>query len=172
VESDPTWPAQGVRLAARVARAAGPAALRVDHHGSTAVPGLAARDVVDLQLVVPGPAAADGLRAGLAAAGFVRREGDGRDGRERVYASADPARRVTLQVRTVADDGWRDALLFRDWLRAHAGERDAYASVKRAARGFALPEYRARTGPWITVSLERARAWARVTGRAPDVIEE
>lgn len=67
---DPTWKATGLRLAARVRRAAGERAVSVEHVGSTAVPGLAAKDVVDLQLVVPDLATADGLAESLARAGF------------------------------------------------------------------------------------------------------
>lgn len=67
---DPAWAATGRRLAARVRRAAGERAVSVDHVGSTAVPGLAAKDVVDLQLVVPDLDAVDGLAEALAQAGF------------------------------------------------------------------------------------------------------
>ena len=72
VGPDPSWGATGARLAARVARAAGDAVVRVDHTGPTAVPGLPAEDVVDLQLVVAHLAVADAVTDRLAAAGFPR----------------------------------------------------------------------------------------------------
>ena len=72
---DPTWRSTGARLAARVARAAGDAAIRVDHIGSTSVPGLVAKDVVDLQLVVADLAVADAVADRLGLAGFPRRGG-------------------------------------------------------------------------------------------------
>ena len=98
-EPDPTWEATGERLAARVARAAGDAAVRVDHVGSTSVPGLPAKDVVDLQLVVADLAAADAVADRLGAAGFPRREGGWADTpkpgaagawEKRLHGSADP----------------------------------------------------------------------------------
>ena len=63
-------------MIARVRRVAGPRALRVDHIGSTSVPGLLAKDVLDVQVVVPDLAAAEQAADDLAEAGLVRREGD------------------------------------------------------------------------------------------------
>lgn len=77
MEADPTWPQQYARLAARIRHALAPADLRIDHIGSTAVPGLAARDVIDIQLTVPTLADADGpLAERLAEAGFPRLPGE------------------------------------------------------------------------------------------------
>lgn len=79
VAPDPTWADTGCRLAARVRRAAGDRARSVEHVGSTAVPGLAAKDVVDLQLVVDDLAVADALAPALAEAGFPARPGEWTD---------------------------------------------------------------------------------------------
>jgi dephospho-CoA kinase len=49
---------------------------------------------------------------------------------------------------------------FRDWLRAHPGERDAYAAVKADAAGVPVEDYLAAKGPWVVAALGRARAWA------------
>ncbi len=78
VPPDPSWPAQAARLAARIQAAAGGseddtsrrAIVAVDHIGSTAVPGLEAKDVLDLQIRVRSLMAADSLAPALAAAGF------------------------------------------------------------------------------------------------------
>ncbi|WP_016700802.1 dephospho-CoA kinase, partial [Actinoalloteichus spitiensis] len=75
VDHDPDWVPQAARLVERVRRAAGNAALRVDHVGSTSVPHLPAKDVLDLQLTVADLETADALAAPLAAAGFPRYEG-------------------------------------------------------------------------------------------------
>lgn len=173
-DPDPGWADAGRRLAARVARAAGEGAVRVDHVGSTAVPGLPARDVVDLQLVVRGLAVADEVCAGLEAAGFIRAEGrwwdrtaDGGLEDERFLTAADPGRAANLHVRSEGGRFWREVLLLRDWLRAHDAERDAYAMLKAAAAGLAVQEYAARKRPWIDPSLHRATAWARATGWVP-----
>ncbi len=180
VDHDPGWAAAGARLAARVAHAAGPAALRVDHVGSTAVPGLPAKDVVDLQLLVAGPAAADGVREALADAGFPRLEGEWGDDdvlgptapallTKRLHGASDPGRAVNLHVRQASGPVWRWQLMFRDWLRAHAGEREAYAAAKRAAAGggAGIDGYVLAEGPWVADALHRARDWAGATGWAP-----
>lgn len=178
-EADPGWAAQADRLAARVVRALGEPSVRVDHVGSTSVPGLAARDVVDLQVVVPG-VIGDDVHERLASAGFVGYDDvgpvhdPGPDGAEVLYeyVSADPGRRATLAVRSARGTIWQDALLFRDWLRAHDAERDAYATVKRQMSGTGLISYRARMAPWIGAGLGRAREWGRRVGWAPVDREE
>lgn len=134
VAADPEWPAQAARLAARVAWAAGERGRGVAHVGPTAVPGLPASDVLDLQLGVASADDADALRAPLADAGFIRAEPG--------YASADPGRPARLHLRVVGSPGWRDALRLRDWLRADAGGRAEYAAAERrsvAAGGAELP---------------------------------
>ena len=78
-EPDPSWPAQFARLAARVRHAVRPAQVRVDHIGSTAVPGLPAKDIIDMQLTVDALEDADALTERLADAGFPRYPGQWRD---------------------------------------------------------------------------------------------
>jgi dephospho-CoA kinase len=174
VDPDPSWPVQAARLTARIGRAVGSVAVRIDHHGSTAVPGLAAEDLLDLQLVVADLEVADEIRPALDAAGFVRREGrwwdrlpDGTSGDKRMHGAADPARAVNLHVRALGGPAWQDVLMFRDWLRSQHAERDAYAELKRAAQGVGIQEYLDRKDPWIAAGLGRASAWARASGWYP-----
>ena len=119
VDPRPEWAADGRRLAARVARAAGGA--RVDHIGSTAIPGMPAKDVIDLQLTVPTLAAADDLAPALAAAGFPRVPGfqgdmphpaddDPARWAKRLHANADPGQSVNLHLRVRDAPNWRWAL--------------------------------------------------------------
>ncbi|MGC4805892.1 dephospho-CoA kinase [Micromonospora sp. DT233] len=117
VGPDPTWPEQYARLAARIRHATAPAELRIDHIGPTAVPGLAATDVIDVQLTVASLAEADGpLAQRLAAAGFPRLPGRWSDDPraaggdrwpERLHGSADPGRPVRLHLRPEGSPGWR-----------------------------------------------------------------
>ncbi len=141
VEPNPSWPQQYARLADRIRHAIAPADLRIDHIGSTAMTGLAAKDVIDIQLSVPSLADADGVLAErLADAGFPRLPGDWWDSprpaggdrwAKRLHGNADPARPVHLHLRVTGSPGWRYALLMRDHLRADPDRRAAYLVLKR-----------------------------------------
>jgi dephospho-CoA kinase len=110
VPADPSWPAQAARLVARVTRAwgeraGGDHAVRVAHVGPTAVPGVAAPDLLELELVVADPAALTppgGLDEALEVAGFVRCRPPANAGAragQQVFGSADPCRPATLRAR-------------------------------------------------------------------------
>ncbi|WP_262282536.1 dephospho-CoA kinase [Micromonospora sp. MA102] len=177
-EPDPTWPQQYARLAARIRHAAG-AELRIDHIGSTAVPGLAAKDVIDIQLTVPSLAEADGpLAERLADAGFPQLPGDWWDNprppgsrrwEKRLHGSADPGRPVHLHLRVADSPGWRYALLTRDHLRADPGQRSAYLQLKRelAASAPDSATYGTLKDPWFDEEHLRAEEWAAQTGWRP-----
>jgi len=181
VPYDDAWPAQAARALARIRLAVGDKALRVDHIGSTSVPGLPAKDVLDLQLTVSTVDVADGFADALSDAGFVRADGDwwddppgDTDARwdKRVHVGADPARPVNLHVRSQETPAWRLALLFAAWLRANPAERDAYAEVKRkladahAGDGTVLP-YAQEKQAWVNEAFRRAEDWAVATGWTP-----
>lgn len=179
VDADPTWPEQANRLCARIELAAG--GNQVDHIGSTAVPGLPAKDVLDLQLSVPSLEVADAVADALALAGFPRREDividtvhssdpDPRRWRKRFHQAADPGRLVNLHVRQVGTPGWRYALLCRDWLRDDAAVRAEYLQLKRqvvAANPDDRYAYAHAKEPWFAEALPRAEEWARRTGWQP-----
>jgi dephospho-CoA kinase len=176
---DPTWPAQAARIIARLRVACGAEALRVDHVGSTAVPGLAAKDVLDFQITVADLGVADKLADRLAGAGFPSMpaftqdtpkpvDPDPEHWRKRTHASADPGRWANVHVRAAGSSGCRYALLFPAWLRANDAERQAYENVKRGlARDFAgrsIPQYADAKDAWVTPAHDRAAAWAARTG--------
>lgn len=170
VPPDPTWAAQAARAVARVARVAGPRAHSVEHVGSTSVPGLVAKDVLDVQVVVDDLGTAAQVGDDLREAGLVRLPGEWWDelpdgGRDpKVFAAnADPGRPVNCHVRPASSPGAVDSLLLRDHLRAHADEAAAYARLKTelAAQPHAsIDEYAHRKGPWIRAALARARSQA------------
>lgn len=170
------WPAQAERAIARVRLAAGEHALRVDHIGSTSVPGLPAQDVLDVQLIVRTLREADELSDTLSEAGFPRAVGEHYDEPQeagaywpkRFHYGADPARAINLYVRSLETPAWRRALLFAAWLRACDEERAAYARVKsdlakRHASG-TTDAYAADKQEWITAAFDRAERWAARTG--------
>lgn len=168
VDPDPTWPEQFARLAARIRHATGRADLRIDHVGPTAVPGLPAPDVIDIQVTLDaspdGPAdgrsAAEHLAERLAAAGFPPCPGvPGRHG------SADPGRPVNLYLRSAGTPEWRYALLIRDHLRADAQRAAEYrAAGNRLAAGADASGDHER---WLAGADQRAEDWAAATGWRP-----
>jgi dephospho-CoA kinase len=177
---DPTWPAQYARLAGRIAQAAGRTGLRVDHVGSTSVPGLAAKDVIDIQLTVGSLDEADGIADALAGAGFPRADGEWSDSPKpsdpdpavwvkRLHGSADPGRIVHLHVRAEGSPGWRLTLLMRDWLRADPHIRAEYTALKQrlASSGLSTSGYASAKEPWFDEVWPRAEEWARRTGWRP-----
>jgi dephospho-CoA kinase len=183
VDPDPAWPAQARRLRERIAMATGDLARRVDHIGSTSVPGLPAKDVIDLQVTVASLADADAMADGLAAAGFPKHPTIDRDNpkpyapdpeqwRKRYHGSADPGRPANVHLRVEGSPGWRYALLFPDWLRANPAERDAYLATKKdlAAR-FAADDdtdnYADAKEAWFDAAGPRAEEWAEHTGWQP-----
>ncbi|WP_132991482.1 dephospho-CoA kinase [Gordonia zhaorongruii] len=131
VDHDPDWEALGERVVNRLWALVGQRAQRIDHIGSTAVPGLAAVPVIDVQIGVADPAAADDLIETLADGGFpsVSSAAAG----ERFHSSADPGRPVNVYVRSADGADVRFALDFRDWLIADESARAEYLAVKKAA---------------------------------------
>jgi dephospho-CoA kinase len=167
VPADPTWPDQAHRIIERLQTACGSKASRVDHIGSTAVPGIDARDVIDVQVTVASLAVADELDEALTAAGYPRipdittdvpHTADKAQWQKRFHAAADPGRPANIHLRV---DGWpnqRFALLFVDWLKANPGVREDYLAAKRAAQ--AAPQYAERIQPWFLDAYSRATEWA------------
>ena len=167
---DPTWPAQAARLLARIGHALGDRVVALEHIGSTAVPDLPAKDVIDLQVGVRDLTEADGAAfvADLASAGFVRVPGvdhdnakDGGTWPKRLHGSVDPGRVAHVHVRAVGSPGWDWAIDVRDWLRADPEARDAYAAAKAAlaARHTDSGDYADAKEAWFDGADDRLRTW-------------
>jgi len=165
-ESNDRWPQEGARLVARVRKALADRAITVDHIGSTAVPGLVAKDVIDLQVGVSSLDEADAPEfiEALSRSGFPRVGGvawdngkDGSDWPKRFHGSADPGRVTHVHVREVGSPGYDWALNFRDWLRADAGAREEYAALKMEllAQMLTTDGYADAKEPWFDSVHER-----------------
>jgi GrpB-like predicted nucleotidyltransferase (UPF0157 family) len=147
------WPERFERERERLGRALGPLALTIEHIGSTAVPGLAAKPIVDLLVTVSDPEDAS-LIAPIEAAGYELRV---REPGHRMFRT--PERDVHVHL-WAADDPEVDRLLrFRDRLRSSPQDRAAYAELKRALAGRSWPDmnaYADAKGPLIESILSRA----------------
>ncbi len=126
---DPQWPAHFAALASAVAAALGPLLIRIEHIGSTAVPGLAAKPVIDLDAMVPTEAVAEAVRR-LAAVGYVYKGDQGIPGRE---AFRPPQGSVPhhLYVCPIGSSEFTAHLRFRDALRADRALAEEYSRMKR-----------------------------------------
>jgi GrpB-like predicted nucleotidyltransferase (UPF0157 family) len=139
---DPAWPALFADEEARIRRTLGPRALAVDHVGSTAVPELAAKNRLDIDLIVAGPADEHFYVPALEAAGYFLRTRDPDWYEHRCLWTHDHG--VNLHVFGPDCDEHLRHLIFRDWLRAHSDDRDRYAAAKRriaAAHPWDMAEY-------------------------------
>lgn len=180
-DPDPTWPAQAARLVARLHDALDGVVpgVRVDHIGSTSVPGLPAKDVVDLQVGLPVLADADtpAFRAAMDERGFVRSPGNERDHPhgpdpvwdKRFHGSVDPGRYANVHVREIASPGWTFALAFRDRLRTDDAWRAQYAAVKArlAADAASTSAYVDAKEPWFDPAWRSVEDWVAATGWRP-----
>jgi GrpB-like predicted nucleotidyltransferase (UPF0157 family) len=130
VDYDPGWRALFEREAARIRAALGSRATRIEHVGSTSVPGLAAKPVIDLLLVVSDSADEDAYLPPLEAAGYVLRIREPDWYQHRMLKGPDTD--INLHVLSTACPEVGRMLAFRDWLRRNDADRDLYARTKRA----------------------------------------
>jgi len=128
-EYDPAWPAMFSREAGRIRRLLGMRAISIQHVGSTSVPGLAAKPIIDIVLAVPDSADEEAYVPALEAAGYVL-TGRAPDWFEHRLLKG-PDIDINLHVFTAGASEIDRMLLFRDWLRENAADRDAYLQVKR-----------------------------------------
>ena len=184
VDSRADWEPRAERVVARLAAALAPTGIvtEVSHIGSTSVPGLLAKDVIDVQVGVRHLADADrdDVQRAFRDAGYVFSHGihgdtphplgsDPADWTKRFLGGCDPGSHVHVHVREHGSAGWRFALLFRDWLRHEPPEREAYAAEKRRLLGLheATSDYVVAKEAWFEGAWERATDWAERTGWQP-----
>lgn len=154
-------------------------AVEIHHIGSTSVPDLAAKDVIDIQVSVS-DLENPNLKPALESCGFLWREirtdhappgmSLAATELEKRYAVRILPRRVNLHIRAVGRFNQRYALLCRDYLRTHAGTRDAYAEIKRQlARYFPnnVDAYYDIKDPAFDLFMSAAWEWAEWTNWQP-----
>lgn len=180
VEYQATWANEFELIAADLRSTLGLRALRVDHIGSTAVPGLAAKDIIDVQVTVSN--LADRITDDLLAAGFtthkemIRRDHlppgfqpQELDWAKLFFMQRDGARRSNIHVRQAGRPNQRYALLVRDFLRAEARVAEAYGELKkRLAASLADPDtYPDVKDPVADIIYVAAERWALANNWAP-----
>lgn len=173
---DPAWPARFAELGAQLRSAVGGQALRIDHIGSTSVPGLAAKNVIDIQITVADLATADEWSDELLP-GLVHVPAYNQDHVPPNATSAgDWGKRMWSAPAThvhVRQEGWpnqRYALLFRDYLRADPVAAGGYERVKRALIARAPDDwetYYAVKDPACDLIFAGAEQWASRSGWQP-----
>ena len=129
VDYDPGWPALFEREARRIRAALGDAVVRLEHTGSTSVPGLAAKPIIDITLIVPDSGDEAAYVPQLEAAGYVLRIREPHWHEHRVLKGPDTD--VNLHVFSRGSRELERMVGFRDWLRTHDDDRELYERTKR-----------------------------------------
>ncbi|MGW3117843.1 GrpB family protein [Streptomyces sp. NPDC001107] len=159
VDYDPGWPRRAAAAAAALRAAAPGLFVALEHIGSTAVPGLAAKPVIDLMAAVPALADVGPHEPALAALGFRPHDNGMTD--RLLYVRAEVGLRSHI-LHVVTQDSWltRNQRILRDYLRAHPEEAARYAALKRALVAAGTPDrdYSRTKTALVQELTDRARA--------------
>ena len=164
---DPVWPELYEREAARIRDALGTRVVRLQHVGSTSVPTLPAKPSIDIVLEVPNSGDEPAYVPALEVAGYVLRIREPEWFAHRMFKGLARDTNVNLHVYSAGCEETGRMLLFRDWLRSNAADRNHYAAVKRelAARDWKyVQQYADAKTAVVSEIMERAQAWDE-TGR-------
>jgi GrpB-like predicted nucleotidyltransferase (UPF0157 family) len=166
---DPGWADLFAGLATQLRAELGDVAVRIDHIGSTAVPGLAAKPVVDVQVSVASLEPVTAYREQIERCGFVWRAGN-TELTKRYFRERPGLRRTHLHVRRTGSFSEQFALLFRDYLRTHSERAAAYAELKRELAPLLLTDRQAYVEakvPFTWETMQLADDWAQAVGWEP-----
>jgi GrpB-like predicted nucleotidyltransferase (UPF0157 family) len=159
VEYDRVWPENFAREAKRIKAALGDRAIMVEHIGSTSVPGLVAKPIIDILLVVADSADEALYVPALEAAGYVLRIREPDWHQHRLFKGPDT--NINLHVFTQGSEEIRKHLTLRDWLRRNEADRELYARSKRSLASKKwkyVQNYADAKTEVIEAILERAKA--------------
>lgn len=165
---DPAWRRLFEDMRARLAAALGDQAVRIDHVGSTSMPGMPAKPIIDIQISVPDVDDTDAYREQIEARGFGLRF---IEAGHRYFRPPPPLPRLyQVHVCASGSDWERVHLLFRDYLRTHQDVATEYGRMKmRLANKHRNEriEYNDEKGPFIDAVVKVAEEWADQTGWTP-----
>ncbi|AZN40992.1 GrpB family protein [Paenibacillus albus] len=169
VPYDPNWAREFEEIGARMRQSLGNLATRIDHIGSTAIAGLAAKPVIDIQISVRELEPVIIYQQPLESLGYVYRAGNG-ERTKRYFREGEGMRRIHVHVREEGSFGQQFALLFRDYVRAMPDEAKYYEEVKirlMAQYRDDRERYVDEKEPYIWDIMRRASSWSQVNGWRP-----
>ncbi|MFN3233653.1 MAG: GrpB family protein [Alphaproteobacteria bacterium] len=164
---DPEWAATARRHSALIRAFAYPLVRRVEHFGSTAVPGLAAKPVIDLMPIIERADLLDSLRPALEALGYQWHGDFGIKGRRFCTLENGGKRLVHVHIYAQDSDQIPPHLIFRDYLRARPDRAAAYEAEKRRAAALHPDDslaYNGEKADWLQQEMKMATDWADKTG--------
>ena len=177
------WDQEFQCVGKRIRRVLGTTALRIDHVGSTSVPNLAAKDIVDLQVTVESLDNLQDFNDRMKAAGYQKRgdiqtdclvglsESASHELRKCYFRESEGERRIHIHVRQKGLLNQRYALLFRDYLRANEAVRVCYELIKRRL-AVIFPEsiggYLYIKDPLMDIIYQGAESWAKCANWSED----
>ncbi len=179
VAYDTSWPEAFISVAQPLRTALGELALRIDHIGSTSVPGLAAKDVIDVQVTVKDFSSAPQLLSALGSLGYTLiphitsdhlpplYQGPETDWEKLMFRPPANQRPTHLHVRALGRPNQRYPLLFRDYLRAHPVASAAYAQIKTSLSQWHPDDvdfYYDIKDPLCDIVIDAAEDWVQATG--------
>ena len=178
---DPQWVADFETIRAALTELLGSRVVRIDHIGSTSVPGLGAKDVIDIQVTVRelSPKITQKLvNAGYEHWGNITSDhvpaGEDENPKlwEKLFFNQPPGdRRANIHVRVEGNPNQHYPLLFRDYLRAHPHSADSVEIIKRAIAKYHADDIEAYydiKDPVYDLIWESAQEWARYTNWKPE----
>ncbi|WP_236038438.1 GrpB family protein [Ktedonobacter robiniae] len=178
VPYDARWPEEFLALTRPLRAALGELALRIDHIGSNSVPGLAAKDIIDIQVTVRDFTCTPELVEKLGSLGYTLApeitqdhlpplyQGPEADWEKRYFRPPASLRPMHLHIRALGLPNQRYPLLFRDYLRAHPMASAAYAQIKMALSRRQPDDvefYYDIKDPLCDIVIEAAEEWAQAT---------
>ncbi|GAA1572314.1 MULTISPECIES: GrpB family protein [Kribbella] len=167
---DEAWVRRFAEVGRELRSALGGVALRIDHIGSTAVPGLAAKPIVDIQISVAALEPVDLFRVPLEGLGYVYRA-DNPERTKRYFREPPGTPRTHIHVRKLGSFSQQFPLLLRDYLRTHPAELPPYEHLKRRLATAHPDDRTAYTEgklPWFWQTIRQADTWSQQTGWEPD----
>ena len=159
------WAEEYAAIEQAIKGVVGPEVQRIDHIGSTSVPGLAAKDIIDIQLSVTAIEPVEVYGKGLESLGYFEKPGN-LERNKRYFRESGEMRRTHIHIRESGAFGQQFALLFRDYLRASPGECEYYAAQKRelAQREWEnVSDFGDAKDPLFWEIARRANAWQQAT---------